>query len=414
MKYRPLGKLYYSESEAAYAEEYQKRFHSEEAIHLDFQIAGKQAFFLENTEVLKLAFHIAQMDKKVCQLSTQLPGVAKEQYSKKCLIDEIVLTNRIEGVHSSRKEIGEVLDLLQQQSQKKGQHTRFLGLVNKYFKLLSEEDIPLESCEDVRNIYDEVFLREVIEEDPHNRPDGVWFRKDSETVYSETGKALHQGVYPESEIIRSMEQALGFLKDESVEELYRICIFHYLIEYIHPFYDGNGRLGRFLLSYALSKTLEPLLAYRISGTIKEHISDYYKAFIICNDPHDLADLTPFLIMQLEIIYTAIRELEQSLREKLIRWNRYLSLIETLPNAKERNVDHLYNYLIQASLFSEEGIPTVELKALLEVSSTTTIRRLLNEIPQSMLVTTVRKNAKYYQLNLEELDDLLLQQELDKL
>ena len=50
-------------------------------------------------------------------LSAQLPDIAKEQYSRKCLIDEIVLTNKIEGVHSSRKEIGEVLDMLGERSE---------------------------------------------------------------------------------------------------------------------------------------------------------------------------------------------------------------------------------------------------------------------------------------------------------
>ncbi len=79
-----------------------------------------------------------------------MPPIALNQYSKKCLIDEIVITNKIEGVHSSRKEIGEALDILETQSKKKGKQIRFIGLVNKYLKLINSENIPLKSCQDIR------------------------------------------------------------------------------------------------------------------------------------------------------------------------------------------------------------------------------------------------------------------------
>ena len=106
MAYQPLGKLYYGD-ETAYHQTYISRFESDEAVKLDFLIGNKPAFFLQNNEVLSLAFNISKLDKTVLKLSSALPGVAKSQYSKKCLIDEIVLTNKIEGVHSSRKDIGD-------------------------------------------------------------------------------------------------------------------------------------------------------------------------------------------------------------------------------------------------------------------------------------------------------------------
>lgn len=410
MAYEELKKLYYKD-ETEYAREYKRRFHSEDTIHLDFEIAGKPAFFVESKEVLRLALHITQMDKGVLKLCHQLPGIAKKQYSKKCLIDEIVLTNKIEGVRSSRKEIGEALDILEEQSAQKTKHARFLGLVNKYMKLMEAERIPLDTCQDIRDIYDEIFLEEVIREDSGNKPDGKIFRKGSESIYSETQKIIHQGVYPEEKIIACMEKALAFLKREDIESLYQICIFHYLIEYIHPFYDGNGRLGRFILSYCISQTLEPLLAYQISETIKENISVYYRAFRICNDRRNLGDLTPFLIMQLQIIDSSLVHLEKSLREKIILWKRYMECIHTLPNASKPNIGQLYHLLIQASLFSETGISTQKLKKFLEIKSPTTLKKLIDQIPETLLVTHTKDRVKHYELNLAELDDILLEKEL---
>lgn len=409
MAYQLLGKLYYGD-QSVYAQTYKARFCSADAVKLDFNVSQRPAFFLQNTEVLRLAYDIAKLDKSVTKLSTALPGVAKDQYSRKCLIDEIVLTNKIEGIHSSRKEIKDAMDILEKQSSEKGKYHRFVGLVNKYLKLLTGEKIPMATCQDIRAIYDDVFLDEIIAEDPQNAPDGTIFRKEITAVHSAADKVIHEGLYPESEIIRAMEKALTFLQDDSVEQLWRICIFHYLIEYIHPFYDGNGRLGRFILSYCLSETLDPLLSYRISETIKENISEYYKAFKVCNDPHNLADLTPFLIMMLHMIHAALKDLEGSLSRKLSSWNKYEALVSSFPEAADENVRFMYSCLTQAALFSETGISTEELKSTFH-ESYYTIRKLLGHIRSDLLITKLKGKEKYYQLDLTVLDGILLQNEL---
>ena len=405
MAYKDLKTLYYGNNEN-YAKEYMNRFNSEETIKLNFYIGENQAFFIQNAEVWKIAFNIAKLDKKIGELCNELPGVAINQYSRKCLIDEIVITNKIEGVHSSRKEIGEALDILESQSKNKGKHRRFLSLVNKYLKLIKHENISLETCRDIRNIYDEVFLDEVINENPSNAPDGEYFRKDVVAVHSETDKVIHTGLTPESKIIDSITQALSFLNDESVEALFRICIFHYLIEYIHPFYDGNGRLGRFILSYGISKTLTPLISFRISETIKENIKAYYKAFKTCNDQRNLGDVTPFLLMQLEMIFSAMKELENSLNEKLATWNKYEEAIQKQSNNPE--LLRLYSFLIQAALFSEKGISMMDLQQNMK-SSIYMIKKLMCEIPKGMIVIKIKNKYKYYSVNLEKLNTIILQE-----
>ena len=408
MSYQELKKLHYKKDDS-YIEEYLSRFHSEDAIHLDFQIGENQAFFLQNSEVLYIAYKIAKLDKEIGKLCDTLPGIATSQYSKKCLIDEIVITNKIEGVHSSRKEIGEALDTLETQSSKRGKYQRFISLVNKYLKLMSQEEMSLQTSKDIRAIYDEVFLKEVLHEDPSNAPDGKIFRKDSVSVHSETDKVIHKGLVPENKIIEAVEKALAFLNDNSVDELFRVCIFHYLIEYIHPFYDGNGRLGRFILSYGIANTLTPLIAFRISETIKERISTYYKAFKTCNDQRNLGDLTPFLLMQLDMILSAMEELRLSLQEKLSTWNKYEYVIEQ--KYEDRDLLRLYSYLIQAALFSEKGISMTELTEITEKSSYV-IKKLMSAIPQEMIVIKKKSNFKFYSINLEELNKLILREHIE--
>ena len=410
MSYKELKSLYYGDNEN-YAKEYLNRFNSEEVIKLDFYIGTNQVFFMENAEVLKLAFNIAKLDKEIENLCDKLPGVAINQYSKKCLIDEIVITNKIEGVRSSRKEIGEALDILETQSKSKGKHQRFVSLVNKYLKLIKHEKISLDSSKDIRDIYDEVFLEEVILEDPRNKPDGVLFRKDPVNVHSETDKVIHTGLTPESKIIESMEQALRFLNDDSVEKLFRICLFHYLIEYIHPFYDGNGRLGRFILSYGISNTLTPLISFRISETIKENIKAYYKAFKTCNDKRNLGDITPFLLMQLEMIFSAMKELKKSLLEKLAIWDKYEKVIENQCN--RTILLNLYSFLIQAALFSEQGISMLELQQNMNCSKYA-IKKLMANIPTEMIVVKTKNKYKFYSISLDKLNDILLKEAISSI
>lgn len=410
MAYQLLGKLYYGDR-TAYMEEYRVRFSSEEAMKPDFSVAGHPAFFLLNGEVMGKVYAITKLNQAVVKLSGTLPGIAKQQYSRKCLIDEIVLTNRIEGVHSSRKEIGDALDVLEQQSEEKGKRQRFVGLVNKYLKLMTHAEIPLRTCRDIRAIYDEVFLEEIRAEDPKNLPDGEIFRKDLTEIRSETDRVIHKGMYPEREIIAAMEKALAFLNDEGVDRLVRVCIFHYMLEYIHPFYDGNGRLGRLILSYCIAGELEPLLAYRISETVKENIKDYYKAFQVCNDPHGLGDLTPFLLMMLDMIHAALAELKESLTQKLFRWGQYAGTALKLAAGEVADIRKMYNILIQAALFSEKGISTRELEGLF--GSYYLTKKNLGKIRPELLRAEKKGKEMYYELDLNALDGMLLQEGLEE-
>lgn len=397
MGYTTLSDLYYKDT-AAYEEQYQARYNSEYTVHLDFDVAGHQAFFVQTPEVYSILTDILRMNKAVSNLCTALPGAAIKQFSRRCLIDEIVLTNSIEGVRSTRKEISDILDELETKSKGK----RFYGLVKKYNMLMVKEELPLASCQDIRDIYDELALAEVMEKEPENIPDGSIFRKNSVSIYSPSQKEIHKGLYPEETIIHAMEQALAFLNNDGCEVLFRIGIFHYLLEYIHPFYDGNGRLGRFICSYLLSQELEPVTGYRISYTIKEYIKDYYRAFSTCNNPLNRGDLTPFLHMFLKIVQISVEKLKTSLQQGFTQLNRCVQKIPELTAQSDNALEELYHLLIQAALFSERGVPTSLVLKHVEISRGTLTKKL-EEIPDGLLIKKRRGNTNYYSINLEALE-----------
>lgn len=395
-----LKSLYYDHKEE-YEALYESRFNSNECVHLNFSIANNPAFFLETPELMKKVVEITRLDKAISQLSNSLPGIALKQYINKCLIDEIVITNNIEGVHSTRKEIGEILDDLEGKSDK-----RFFGLVNKYNALITGSYVSIKDSRDIRELYDEMFLTEIIEENPKDAPDGEIFRKDHVNVVDSRQKVIHHGLYPESKIISSMDDAINILNDDDIDPLFRISIFHYLFGYIHPFYNGNGRLNRFISSYYLANTLESIMGYRLSYTIKENINKYYKSFKVVNEEINKGDITPFIFTYLDFIKESAMNLRDGLVEKAKRLELFAKQLASLPYGNDEKYSSLYYYLLQASLFSEIGISTSELLQYLNVSRPTLLKRLNNIDESNLLITEKRDLNKFYQLNLDTLVDMI--------
>ncbi len=403
--YTDLKKLFYSDPDN-YQKIYNDRYNSDNAKRVDFIMNNSISFFVQTNDVIDLVYSILRENHNISILCAKLPPLALQQYSRRCLIDEIVLSNNIEGVHSSRKEIGDALEILEEQIQAKGKRNRFVGLVNKYSKLIQKETIPLSTCQDIRNIYDEIVLTEVVSENKDNAPDGLVFRKEQTQITSVSGKVIHRGIYPESRIIEYMDTALAFLSDDSYDILYRICLFHFMFEHIHPFYDGNGRLGRFILSYCISQQLESLLAYRISETINENVKEYYDAFEICNHPNNKNDLTPFLIMMLGMIDKSAKELWIALKEKLSGWNEAVSFIRSFDECADKKTLDLYYILLQVSLFGEKGISTAELIKALNISYNTLNSRLKKIQKRDLLITKRIGKENVYTINLENMIKLI--------
>lgn len=383
-----------------YKEEYERRFNDEYTIRLPVKIGDNSAFLCQTHEILKRIIAIERLDKKVDRFVKQLPGVALEQFTRESLIDEIMLTNDIEGVHSTRKEIGEILQDISSHNKR----NRFVGLITKYVMLERRQSMSFKTCQDIRKVYDDIFYEEIKENDPNNLPDGKIFRKSGVDVLSATQKVIHKGLMPESKIIETFEQSLAVLNDDNIDIFIRIAVFHYLFGYIHPFYDGNGRTSRFISSYLLSRQLTPLIGFRLSYTIKEDKSKYYKAFEICNNSYNKGELTPFVEMFLEIIEQSMLQLLETLEEKNTRLKFYKKAVQKLPNSDYKDLYNLYYYLIQAALFSNIGISRDELKTEMEISLST-LKKRLDLIPIQLLIINKQKNTKFYQLNLEEVDKL---------
>lgn len=398
MKYRLLSSIFYEDTKK-YEDLYERRFNSESTYQLDFNINKHKAFVVINHNILENIDSILEIDKLLQELRIALPGIALKEYTKRCLIDEIIMTNEIEGVYSTRKEIDDILN----DAEKKDKKKRLYGLVQKY-KLLGEENIKLEEPEDIRKLYDELVLKEVLEDDPKNKPDGSIFRKDIVYVESPTRKRIHSGIYPEEKIIENMIKALNILKNDNYNFLIRIAIFHYIIGYIHPFYDGNGRINRFISSYLISYKLDFLVSYRLSFIIKDNINLYYKIFKEANDEKNKGDLTRFVTEFLGIINKALIDLYESLLERYNRLDFFSEIIDRYCGVDSKMHNILY-ILTQNALFGEDGLDIKEIYTCAQISEGTA-RNLLKKLTQKGIISIKKEGNKHiYALELDYLESL---------
>lgn len=399
MAYIPLYEIYYKQNNEWFPE-YQKRFNNLFAKHLDITIKEFnrekefQLFYCHTEYIVTLQNKIMFDFLRLQKLFNLLPGAGIDQFLKSCMIEEIQSTNEIEGVRSTRQEIREAIFA----QGKYNPDVRLWGIVNKYNKIINDENIKLKTCEDIRNLYDDFILDEIKRNNTSDIPDGNIFRKNSVDIISGTQKTIHRGVYPESKIIDYMTKALQFLQDDSVSIFIRIAVFHYLFGYIHPFYDGNGRMSRFITSYFLSKNLHPTIALRLSVLIKQHKNDYYKLFENTNAQINCGDLTPFIIWSLEFIASAITSTYKLLFEKYELFSSLNQKLDEMLKNEDKTTKRVYNILLQAAVFSDMGATSHEIVQTLKLSKRTIDARI-KEIPNEILLADKTSRPYHYKLRL---------------
>ena len=96
-------------------------------------------------------------------------------------------------------------------------------------------------------------------------------------VVATQGKVLHTAP-PHQRVGELISQLFDFInQSKDLHQLITSSIFHYEFEFIHPFEDGNGRIGRFWQTLMLRQTRPAFSLVPIETAIKEHRQEYYQA-----------------------------------------------------------------------------------------------------------------------------------------
>lgn len=292
---------------------------------------------------------VYRQEKRINVLWRVVPGLARSTYVHGLLVNELMSTNEIEGVRSTRKEIGEALLAAGSPQSKK----RFAELARLYNALTDDAtDSPAipRTLQDIRDIYDRVTKGEISKSD---LPDGELFRAKDVIIQDEsTGRIIHSGVSPEMRIQVGLQGMLDFMRDDDFPPLLRAVMSHYMFEYIHPFYDGNGRTGRYLLALQLRDCLSVPTAISISPVISEDKNTYYKAFEKAENLLNCSEISFFAYRMMKLISIAQRRLLDDLEGKIQSLNTAENNLKKL--RKQKGIDetdtNILFILIQEALF----------------------------------------------------------------
>lgn len=130
---------------------------------------------------------------------------------------------------------------------------------------------------------------------------GKW-RKCNVGVFNARGEAMHHAP-PWDQVPLLMKDLFNWLKKSKDVPLVKSCIFHFVFETIHPFSDGNGRMGRFWQTAILGKWNELFYALPIENMVRIHQRRYYKAL---NESQKREDARAFVDFMLDMILRTLK------------------------------------------------------------------------------------------------------------
>ena len=180
---------------------------------------------------------------------------------------------------------------------------------------------------------------------------------------------------PAKQIPKLMQNLFDWLKGD-IHPLIKSSVFHYEFEFIHPFVDGNGRIGRFWQTLILYNWKKVFLNIPIESIVRDTQEKYYKAI---EKSSEIADSYPFIEYMLESILTICKETLQNVPKK------------ELKNDPKKRVNKIFE-LIKENKF----ITIKELAHNLNVSEKT-IKRDLDKLKKENILKRIGKKGGYWEI-----------------
>ena len=113
----------------------------------------------------------------------------------------------------------------------------------------------------------ELMMKGLVKQAGHYRQEGVG-------VFDGNGNCLHMAP-PADRVPQLMGDLFQWVKTTKEHPLIHSCVFHYEFEFIHPFIDGNGRMGRFWQTMLLARWKGIFAWLPVETIVKEHQQEYY-------------------------------------------------------------------------------------------------------------------------------------------
>lgn len=300
-------------------------------------------------------------------------------YSAKSLETEIIATSAIENIDFSRDSVRSILS---GQASKNEEEKRIEGL-KKGLEFISDPGNKITE-ENLYKLYKMAIGKYLDEE--NQLKEGNLYHHDS--VYVVGTKVEHTGI-SYKQVPSYMKSLVTYINQkDDVQDLIKACIIHFYIAYVHPWFDGNGRMARLVhLWFLVQRGYQSVLFIPFSSFIEKTRKQYYDAYQTIEDNYRYThkiDVTPFLLYFINNVYNKI---EQPLQEDTLSVYR-LALNQKKITNKE---DKLWKFVL--SYFGTEEFSTKELEKAYGDAAYATIRSFVLKFTDLGLLTAISYTTK---------------------
>lgn len=319
---------------------------------------GINMVYLENVAQVRMSAYRALFS----------PQHSAGAYGLKAMEEEIHSTLTIENIQSSRDSIRRILGGY---APKNEMENRIYG-IKKGLELISDTANKITE-ENIYKLY-MMTVGDFLEESDKLMP-GRLYRHDS--VFIVGSKVGHRGL-DHKKLPAYMAQLVDFIGAKSkMSDLLKAAIIHFYVAYLHPYFDGNGRMARLIhLWYLTRQGYSAALFIPFSSYINQANKGYYAAYAQIEENYKISgliDVTPFLVYFIEHIYNQMGEVQN--RADVI--NLYqVALADGKVTEKEKD---LFGFVLSA--YGESEFSTKQLERDFGNAAYATIRSFVQKFEQ---------------------------------
>lgn len=309
-----------------------------------------------NTKILK---YISSISEKIGEVNANYLNKPSPKLRKKNKIKTIHSSLKIEGNSLTESQITDIIDDKRVIGTEKD-ILEVKNAINVYDQLNTYTSGSLKSF----LIAHRILMEKLIESPGKLRNENVGIFKGTEVAHLAP---------PADKVPILMNDLFKYLKKSDELELIKSCVFHYEVEFIHPFIDGNGRMGRLWQTIILMEKYPVFEFIPFETLISKTQEDYYNALQICDKS---GDSTFFIEYMLNVI-------EKSLDDLLQFDNRIITDIDRL------------DYFI--SLGKSEFTRKEYMSIFKDISTSTASRDLKKGVKKGLFVKVGDKNKTKYKI-----------------
>ncbi len=327
--------------------------------------------------------YLATVNQSVIKL---LLKPQNEHYGIKAAEEEIIASSAIESIDFSRDSVRNILKGL---APKDEQENRILGIKHGFEFIANPQNKITE--ENIYKLY-MMMVGDFLEND-NKLLDGNYYRHD--TVFIVSDHIEHSGI-DHKKVPIFMKSLVDFINaKDDINDLVKAAIIHFYIAFIHPYFDGNGRMARLVhLWFLIQKGYQSALFIPFSSKIEKSRKAYYDAFTTVEDNKEYSkkiDVTPFIYYFINNVYNKISD--DSVNEDIL--NLY---DEAIKNAKVTEKEtKLWKFVL--SYYGLNEFSTKQLEKDFGDAAYATIRGFVLKFEELGLLSSVKYGVRVkYKVN----------------